>query len=248
MQFRAIIFDLYGTLLEVGPAPENAEARWQALWKEKLKVAGRVNLADFGAACDAVIEREHTAARASGLQHPEVYWPNVVSEVLPELMSLAGPELDDFLFQQGQLWHMVRLSPEAAQVLSKASQANVLLGLASNCQPYTLRELDVALASAGLSFTIFKSELCFFSFAHGFAKPDPHVFRLLLARLRLLGVSPTQALMVGDRPENDIDPARALAFHVWQLTPYPTNGGTQSGDWPQLAAHLGLCNLKSGQR
>jgi putative hydrolase of the HAD superfamily len=248
MQFRAIIFDIYGTLLEVGSAPENAEARWRTLWKEKLKVAARLGLVDFSAACDTVIEREHTAARASGLQHPEVYWPNVVSEVLPELMSLSGSELDDFLFQQAQLWHTVRLSPEAAQILSKASQANVLLGLASNCQPYTLRELDAALASAGLSFTIFKSELCFFSFAHGFAKPDPHVFRLLLARLKVLGISPTQTLMVGDRPENDIDSARAQAFRVWQLTPYPTNAGTQSGDWHQLAFHLGLRNLKSGQR
>ena len=248
MQFRAIIFDIYGTLLEVGPAPENAEARWRALWKEKLKVAAQLGLADFGVACATVIEREHAAARASGLQHPEVYWPDVASEVLPELVSLSGPELDDFLFQQAQLWHTVRLLPEAAQVLSKSSQANVLLGLASNCQPYTLRELNAALASAGLSFTIFKSELCFCSFAHGFAKPDPHVFRLLLARLKALGISPTQTLIVGDRPENDIDPARAQAFRVWQLTPDPTNGGTQSGDWHQLAAHLSLRNLKSGQR
>jgi FMN phosphatase YigB (HAD superfamily) len=161
---------------------------------------------------------------------------------------LSEPELADFLFQQAQLWRAVRLWSRAPELLSSLSKLEVLLGLASNCQPHTLRELDTALGRAGLSFSIFKPELCFFSFTHGFAKPNPHVFRTLSARLRKLRISPAETLMVGDRLDNDIDAARAQGFCAWQLTRSPTNEGTQSGDWSQLAAYLNVSILKSAQR
>ena len=33
---RAVLFDLYATLLEVGPPPSDADARWQRLFRESL--------------------------------------------------------------------------------------------------------------------------------------------------------------------------------------------------------------------
>ncbi len=42
-------------------------------------------------------------------------------------------------------------------------------------------------------------------------KPEPHAWRLIL---RLAGVAPGEAVMVGDRPETDICGARALGLHT----------------------------------
>jgi FMN phosphatase YigB (HAD superfamily) len=106
------------------------------------------------------------------------------------------------------------------------------MGIASNAQPYTLRELEGALLGRGLSLAVFTPELCFWSFEHGFSKPDPHVVRLLSARLRARGVRPDDTLMVGDRMDNDIEPARAQGWQTWKLAVAPQ--GPSEGDWDGL--------------
>lgn len=232
MSIRAIIFDVYGTLLAVGPPPADAETGWERLWRGTLGGTPRLSLVEFSAACDQLIAREHEAARAAGVSHPEVFWPAIVAEALPELLALDSQAREEFLFQQARLWHTVQLMPGAAEVLRARRNDAVLLGLASNAQPYTLRELDLALAGVGLSRAIFHPSLCFWSFEHGFSKPAPHVFRWLTARLRAHGVTRSEILMVGDRLDHDLAPARAQGWQVWLLTDHA------GGNWPALARHL----------
>jgi putative hydrolase of the HAD superfamily len=140
------------------------------------------------------------------------------------------------MVKHAALMHTVRLHPVAAHLLASLHDHGVLLGLVSNCQPYTLAELEAEFATAGLSLDIFHPSLRFLSFEHGYSKPDPHVFRLLTARLRLQGVSVPEVLAVGDRLDNDIGPARAQGFQTWQLATdsslEPTAGG-----WEALAKH-----------
>lgn len=235
MNVRAIIVDIYQTVLEVGPPPADAEARWQALGQEGLNAAPRLRLGQLKAACEGVIDREHRAARAAGISWPEIFWPAVMGEVLPELAALPTTERDEFLVRQQGLVRSVRLMPGAAAVLRAARERGWLLGIASNAQPYTLHELATALETSGLTLEWFAPELCFWSFAHGFSKPDPHVFRLLTARLRARGIAPADVLMVGDRHDNDIEPARAQGWRTWRLTAAPEAGG---GDWAALGAFL----------
>lgn len=221
MKLRAIIFDLYGTLLEFGPPPVDADRRWEQNWRTNLGSAPRISLAQFIAECRCVVAAEHAAARARGIVYPEVYWPAVVDAVIPEWSLQPMAERATLPVYHADLMHTVRLMPGAADALHAAQQASLLLGLASNCQPYSLRELDAALAPAGLSPAIFEPRLSFLSFEHGFSKPDPHVFRLLTARLRHLGVAPEEALMVGDRADNDLDPARAHGWQTCAIGPEP---------------------------
>ncbi|MEK7676092.1 MAG: HAD family hydrolase [Verrucomicrobiota bacterium] len=235
MTIRAVIFDIYDTLLAVSPPPADAAVRWHQLWQEMLGAPARVTLQEFAAQCDQLVAREHTAARAAGVPYPEVFWPDIVGEVVPQLRRLTTGARDEFLFQQAQLWHTVRLMPGAADALRELGQRGIVLGLASNSQPYTLRELDDALASAGLDRSLFAPGLCFFSFEHGFSKPDPHVFRLLTAQLRARAIAAGETLMVGDRLENDIEPARRQGWQTWQLTSVPASHGVNSGDWTGLA-------------
>lgn len=230
MSTRAVIFDVYGTLLEVGPPPVDADARWTALWQEHIGIEPRLSLAAFAAACEQVISREHAAARATGIQYPEIYWPAVAAEVVPDFSRLREPQRDEFLFRHAQLLHTVRPVVGAVEVLRWLVKAGCVLGVASNSQPYTIRELDIALAGDGISRSIFRPALCFWSFEHGFSKPDPRVFRLLATRLRAHGIVPTEILVVGDRLDNDIEPARAQGWQTWHMTP---DGWPSLRDWLQ---------------
>jgi FMN phosphatase YigB (HAD superfamily) len=238
MKPRALISDIYNTLLEIGPPPADAAERWEFLWEDMLADPARLTLEEFAAACEKTIAREHDSAFRVGVQNPEIYWPAVAKEALPELARLAERERDEFLYQHAQLQRTARLMPGAGEVLGKLEETGVLLGLASNCQPYTLRELDAALATAKLSLAVFKPELCFFSFAAGFSKPNPHAFRLLRAELQVCGISPAETLFVGDRLDNDLEPARAHGFQTWRLAVAPPSDGHAGGDWSVLGRHL----------
>src|SRR5688572_7600015 len=100
MKLRAVIFDIYKTVLEVGPPPADREGQWQQLACDRFGIAPPLSFAEFTATCDKVIAREHALARTAGIMHPEIYWPDVVTEVLPSLKLLPPVERDDFLFQQ----------------------------------------------------------------------------------------------------------------------------------------------------
>jgi FMN phosphatase YigB (HAD superfamily) len=239
MKLRTVIFDIYKTVLDVGPAPANQEGKWQTLVRDRFGAAPRLTLAEFATACDAIIAREHAVARAAGVPHPEIFWPDIVAEVLPELSSLPDSDQSEFLFQQQTLFRTVRLMPGAADVLRLLHNAGVPIGIASNAQPYTLHELDRSMAGAGLSLDIFTRALCFWSFEHGFSKPDPHVFRLLTARLRMSGVHAAETLMVGDRSDNDIAPAHAQGWKTWQLTS-ASRGQNSAGDWHGLGGFVAV--------
>ena len=91
-------------------------------------------------------------------------------------------------------------------------------------------------------YAVFEPDLCFWSYRHGFSKPDPHVFRILTARLEARGLRPAEILMVGDRLDNDIEPARAHGWLTWRLaraaqTDVPPPA---AGDWVALRRWLAL--------
>ena len=234
MKIRAVIFDIYNTLLEVGPPPSDAEAQWEKLCREAFAGTPCPSLRAFNRTCDEVIAREHASARATGIQWPEVYWPDVLTAALPELAKFPANALAGFALRHARLTRTVRMMPGAKEGLNRLRDLNIPLGLASNAQPYTLAELE-GVMDQGCTLAIFRPALKFFSFEHGFSKPDPHVFRLLATRLRTLAIAPGETLMVGDRVDRDIEPARAQGFQTWHLgSPADVPGG----DWRALNARL----------
>lgn len=237
MKIRAVVFDVYATLLEVGPAPPDADARWQRLFLEMLGTPPPLSRTEFSGRVSQVIARRHAEAKANGIPWPEIAWPSVVLAVLPMLARLSAPKLEDFLFQQMQIGRTLRLADGAADCMRGLNEAGMLLGIASNSQAYTLRELTTALRGTGLNLSMFDREVRFWSFENGFSKPDPHVFRILTARLEARGISPAETLMVGDRLDNDIEPAKAQAWQTWQLTARRTHD--TAGNWRDLTAWLG---------
>ena len=67
MKPRALISDIYNTLLEVGPPPADAAERWEFLWEDMLADPARLTLAEFAAACEQIIAREHDSAFRVGV-------------------------------------------------------------------------------------------------------------------------------------------------------------------------------------
>lgn len=238
MSVRAVIFDVYQTLLEVGPPPADADARWRALWARLPGNTPPPSLAAFAADCEAVVRREHALAREQGVACPEVYWPAVTVAAAPALRTLDPRALDDWLFAHAQLVRTVRLAPHAGHVLRRLVSTEIALGIASNAQPYTWRELEAGLRTIGLDRAGFDPALCFWSFEQGFSKPDPHVFRLLSTRLQARGISPDETLVVGDRQDNDIAPAHRAGWQAWHLGRAGTNLAELAGDWPALEQFL----------
>jgi FMN phosphatase YigB (HAD superfamily) len=238
MKPRALIFDIYKTLLAVDPPPADVETRWQHLCQEQLGTTPPMDWAAFLAATRDLVGREHDAARAVGIQNPEVIWPDIVRAALPATARLADDAFATFIRRQVALTHTVSLMPGAAKILRAVSAANLTLGIASNCQAYSLAELDDALAGAGLSRALFAPDLCFLSFEHGFSKPNPHSLRLLRARLQARGIAPAETLMIGDRPDNDIAPAQAQGWQTWLLAASPVAGQPNSGDFTALSRWL----------
>jgi len=148
LKIRAVIFDVYATLLQVGPPPADAGERWQALFRETFDAAPPMGLLDFSIACHRAIQARHEAARAGGIPYPEILWPAIVAEVLPTFTRLAGPVQTEFVYHQMQLGRTVSLMADAGPVLRRLRVENRRLGIASNAQAYTLRELELSLAGA----------------------------------------------------------------------------------------------------
>lgn len=234
MNLRAVIFDIYGTLLEVGPPPPDAEARWESLCRELLGAPPRLSRVAFSIACQRVIARQHQVARALGIRWPEVQWPDVVREVVPELARLPADRQEEFFLRHVQTGRTLKLRPATVDALRRFQAQPGLLGIASNAQAYTVRELTDALAPHRLGLELFATDLRVWSFEHGFSKPDPHMFRILTARLAARGIRPEETLMIGDRLDNDVEPARAFGWQTWQIRAGAPAPG--AGDWAALFA------------
>lgn len=237
MPIRAVIFDVYGTLLRVESPPASVEACWHALLKRYLPKAAGIAPADFSAAASRIIARHHARCKARGIQYPEVVWAAVAAEILPGFGDMPPKTQERLLFRMQGVFHRTSLMPGAGAALHKVARQGCFLGIASNSQPYTLTELRRALSAAGLRMGIFDRSLCFFSFEHGFSKPDPHVFQILSARLLSRGIAPAETLMVGNDAADDLRPARMFGWRTWHLRP-DGPAGRSAGPWPVFLKEL----------
>ena len=260
---KAVIVSVYGTILEKMEPQPDADTRWQALWQERFGEPARLDLAALNAATDAEVGREDSVMRAAGIPHPIAFWPRAVMTALPELERLPPDARHDFLYIYAQLRSPTRAVIGAVLALRQMHRRGLVLGIASNGYPHTAVELALALegnrglaaaflpvelepgyteqaAVAAAELSIFTRPLCFWAFAHGFGKPDPHVFCHLTTRLGLRGIGPEETLIVGDSEAEDLAAARAFGWQTWQLAPRPVTGVPHSGNWFSVTEWLDL--------
>lgn len=213
-EVRAVICDLYGTLLKVAPPPPDAAERWESGLRSLIS-GEALSLAAFDASCRAAVADTNGHSRRQGEAFPEVDWLDIILRVLPCL-----PAGDKALAARISRLHAAcsrtcTAMPGAAAALALYRQRGVLLGIASNAQDYTRSEFT----GAGFQFSDFQNDLVFISGEHGFAKPSPRVFARLAERLAARGISPGEILMAGDSRENDILPAATAGWQTRLIGP-----------------------------
>lgn len=98
----------------------------------------------------------------------------------------------------------IELRPGIADVLQRLHGRGLRLGLAANQPAHIIAELD----RHGIGRLFTHREV---SGHHGYRKPD---VRLFLRALDDLDVTPAETIMVGDRIDNDIVPARLLGMRT----------------------------------
>jgi FMN phosphatase YigB (HAD superfamily) len=208
---RAVIFDIYGTLLHTGPPPPDAAERWRRGCRGILSC--EIQPGGFERRRLAATAAQHAERRAAGEAFPEVDGLEVIRFAAGR--GVAFRSSDDAIRLSelhAACQRTCTAAPGVVPLLGSLRDAGLVLGLASNAQHYTLTEL----AGAGIPLSVFHPDLCFLSGEHGFAKPSPRVFTWISSRLAARGIAPHETLMIGDSMENDILPAIAAGWQTWQ--------------------------------
>lgn len=221
---RAVLFDVYGTLLisasgDIGPA-DKSTAKSAAL-EEAICSAGlrlKVESAEAAHALHNQIERQSLRRARDGVQFPEIEIREVWKNLLPEICDLPDRNLPEPLLERLAL-HFELLSnpvwpmPGLRETLASIRQCGVPMGIISNAQFYTPPILEYFLGCS-LHEAGFHPDLQVYSYRLREGKPSQRLYTVMAERLEGLNLKPTECLYVGNDMRNDIWPAAACGYHT----------------------------------
>ncbi len=231
-KFRAVIFDIYGTLLIAPSGGVKSDLLADPFIREILRQAGYKPPVSPTGELHAAVLRHHAAA---GVPFPEID----LRVLWREILSLE-PDADvTRLVQEIETaWHSAKPMPGAEKFIQRLSRTGISLGLLSNAQCNTLSALG------GIA-DLFAPELIILSYQHGIAKPSPALFQMVADRLIGRSITPAETLYIGNDPLQDIAPAAAAGFRTALFTGHPDS--LRPGDcqpdiafttWSELNAHF----------
>jgi HAD superfamily hydrolase (TIGR01549 family) len=192
---RAVVFDVDFTIAKPGPD----------LGPEGYRRLGE----RFGLSLDPARHDEARAAaiaelkRHPELDHDEEIWVLFTDRIIRGMGGEGATY--DCAVEMTRAWehaHHFELYEDALPTLADLRGRGLKLGLLSN----TSRDLEAFVAHHGLDV-----DAVLTSHVHGKTKPHETIFRALLARLE---VEPTEAAMVGDQFQDDIEGARAVGMQA----------------------------------
>ena len=189
---RAVLFDLYGTLFVSGAGEVGATTETST--DPRLLAA---------------IRRRHEAARAAGVDHPEVDILEIWRELSGGDEAVAEARAVEYEWRVNPVWPM----PGAGGMLRALRDRGLLLGIVSNAQFFTppLFEALLGADAAGLGFD---ADACAWSYSLGRAKPSPSVYRHAIQPWIRRGLRPAEILMVGNDMRNDVLAAAACGLRT----------------------------------
>lgn len=201
---RAVVFDLYGTLLisdaggeRSGPEPDPE------------------GMPGLGDGLGKTIALHHERRRAEGVAFPEVE----IREVWAEAMAAGGfpvpscEDLERIILEHECRVHPVWPMPGAIELLGELRERGMVMGIISNAQFYTLPVME-GLFGAGLDDLGFHPDLRVFSFEEGEGKPSLRLFEKLRDRAAALGIAASEIFYLGNDWKKDVLPARAVGFRA----------------------------------
>ena len=209
-QYRAYLFDLYGTLVDIH-TDEGKPAFWKtvaAYYTAHGAAYGSTELrASYEQLCDAETKRLQVLFPGAEIEID-------LSGVFRGLYTAKGRFPDPALLSD-TAWAFRRASTshlrpyagagELLDALRKAGKTVILLSNAQSC--FTRPELEMLGLLDGFDRVCISSEA-------GFRKPDP---RFIAVPLKELGLDPADCLMIGNDPACDIGGAAAVGMDAVYL-------------------------------
>jgi putative hydrolase of the HAD superfamily len=222
---RVVLFDIYGTMIisgcgDVGTVASDGRGEAVAGAFAAVGLTAKQRPSRIVEVLEAVIRSHQEAARAEGIDYPEVDIVAVWADVVASL-SKGGTDREDadhvdcrrlaieYEVRANPVWPM----PHLAECLDRLCRSERLLGVISNAQFFT-PVLFPALLGRSLTELGFDGKLQFFSYEHRHGKPSDELFRLAGRELASRSVSPDEVLYVGNDMLNDVTPAAAFGMRT----------------------------------
>jgi putative hydrolase of the HAD superfamily len=222
---RAVLLDVYGTMLisasgDIGPDDPavRGTAVIEALASVGIELQG--NPAEAGREFRRQIDACHAAQRDLGIDYPEVeirdIWRATCRSLgqRGELLRLgSGVDYDrlaiEFEVRVNPVWAM----PGLVDCLKRLRELGTVLGIVSNAQFFTPLALQ-ALTDRSVDQLGFDSELRYYSYEFGRAKPGAWLYEQAAASLERRGVLARETLYIGNDMRNDVWPAGEAGFRT----------------------------------
>ncbi|MBN4064884.1 HAD-IA family hydrolase [Dehalococcoides mccartyi] len=190
-QIKAILFDVGG--------PLDTETIMDREIDKQIITSFRANGVDITDEEYSIVNRWAVDVFATKTYH-SIMWKIADGDM--DLIARVETELMDTVPQRNELRGDFELRQGIPKLLADLTNEGLLLGLAANQPTESLENME---RLGILKFFTYKEV----SGSINLRKPDP---RLLLHACKGLGVEPQEAIMVGDRIDNDIVPARTLGM------------------------------------
>jgi FMN phosphatase YigB (HAD superfamily) len=210
LRHRAVIFDIYGTLLHAVAGGVKPDFTVDAKLIEVLRAHGHAAPESPSSALHARVLAHHARA---GVAFPEVDLRVLWREVLN-----LNERVDTHALVRAceEVWHPAEPMPGAGEFVRQLAACGIPLGLLSNAQCNTLSALgDLA--------DLFADDLSVFSYREGMAKPSPELFEKLRVRLLARGIEAGETLFVGNDPCQDVRPAAAAGYRTALFVGHPAS-------------------------
>ena len=212
-RYGAVIFDLWGTLVDDLVQPEANRLR---SWRKRDEVADLLGVSrdEFARQWD-----ERLAEWMVGV------FPSTESGLL-NISRTLGAEPGEHRIQSGaQVWHAYVLRaltprPGAVETISNLRERGYRVGLISNCAEEVPRVWDSTEFAQLFDTTLFSFEI-------GIAKPDVRIYQTAAARL---GAAPEHCLYVGDGSGCELTGASQAGMTAALMrAPYDLEDGNRQG-------------------
>ncbi|MGB0578658.1 MAG: HAD family hydrolase [Limisphaerales bacterium] len=215
---RAVIFDVYGTLICSGVGDISlAEASGRdGLIRDMVGRLGRTvtSSSDVSVLFNGMIKLDHAQSRAKGIDFPEIDIRHIWQSFFDKFVSepISADELRMFATEFECRVNPVWPYDDLVRVLSDLKQRGMPMGIVSNAQFYTPLMLE-AFVESDLVTIGFDPRLLVWSFEHQHGKPSLHLFEEQARRLREHhSLTPEQCLYVGNDMLKDIWAADQVGF------------------------------------
>lgn len=216
----AVLFDIYGTLLvsasgEISASDDiglaNSQGDSDAALDQWVANLGFTPPAEgVRVALTAAIKKAHKRSRAQGIRFPEVIIEKIWGQLYPQVSAEKLRRLAlVYELRVNPVWPM----PGLSRCLTALRRNGVRLGIVSNAQFYTPL-LMTHFLEGPLEQNGFLEDLCFYSYRLGEAKPGAALYEAAGERLQHYGITPREAVMVGNDRRNDVAAAKAAGFQT----------------------------------